>query len=61
MNIPEYLTEDETFFYIDKEHITDIQEYEDFVPLSDLLDRDDVSNAYYNCIGQLYGKNVLVI
>lgn len=61
MNIPEYLTEDETFFYVDKEHITDIQEYEDFVPLCDLLDRDDVSNALFNCVGQLYGKNVIVI
>lgn len=61
MNIPQYLTEDEVFYFIDKEHINDIKQHEDFVPLSDLLDRDDVSNAYYNCIGTLYGKQVLVI
>lgn len=59
--IPSYLTSDETYFYVTKEHINDIKEYQDFVPLDDLLDNTDVSSAYYNCIGTLYGRLVIVI
>lgn len=61
MNLPEYLTQDESYFYCPKDNVNDIKEYEDFIPLSDLLDDDTVSNAYYNCIGTLYGKHVVVI
>lgn len=61
MNLPEYLTQDESYFYCPKDNVNDIKEHEDFIPLSDLLDDDTVSNAYYNCIGQINGKNVIVI
>lgn len=61
MNLPEYLSEDESYFYCPKDNVNDIKGYEDFIPLSDLLDDDIVSNAFYNCIGQINGKNVVVI
>ena len=37
------------------------KEFEDFIPLSWLLEDSNVSNAYYNVIGQINGKNVVVI
>lgn len=61
MNIPDYLTEDEAFFYCPKDNVNDIKEFEDFVPLSWLLEDSAVSNAFYNVIGQIKGKNVVVI
>lgn len=61
MNIPDYLTEDESFFYCPKDNVNDIKEFEYFIPLSWLLEDSNVSNAYYNVIGTLYGKNVVVI
>lgn len=61
MNIPDYLTEDETFFYCPKDNVNDIKEFEDFIPLSWLLEDSLVSNAFYNVIGQINGKNVVVI
>lgn len=60
-NIPSYLIEDEAFYYCNKENIEELKQFEDFVPLSILLENSDVSNAYYNVIGQIYGKNVMVI
>lgn len=59
--IPNYITEDESFYYCPKDNVNDIKEYEDFIPLSDLLDDSSVSSAYYNIIGQIKGKNVIVI
>lgn len=59
--IPEYLTSDCVFYYVEKEHINDIKEYEHFIPLDDLLDNTDVTSAYYNCIGTVFGKLVIVI
>ena len=59
--MPTFLTEDESFYYCPKDNINDIKEYEDFIPLSDLLDDSSVSNAYFNVIGQIKGKNVIVI
>lgn len=61
MNIPDYLTEDTVFYYCPKENVNDIKEYENFIPLSDLLEDSSVSSAYYNVIGQIKGKNVVVI
>lgn len=53
MAIPNYLTEDSAFYYCPKDNVNDIKEYEDFIPLSDLLEDSTVSNAYYNVIGTL--------
>ena len=61
MNFPDYLTEDEAFFYCPKDCVSSIEDYEDFVPLSDLLENSAVSNAFYNVIGQIKGKNVVVL
>lgn len=61
MNIPNYLSQDCCFYYCPKDNVNDIKEYEDFIPLSDLLDDSSVSSAYYNVIGQIKGKNVIVI
>ena len=61
MNLPEYITEDEVFYYCPKENVDDIKSFEDFIPLSDLLENSVVSNAYYNIIGTLFGKEVIII
>ena len=61
MNIPDYLTEDEAFYYCPKNKVEDIKQFEDFIPLSDLLEDSLVSNTYYNVIGTLDGKEVIVI
>lgn len=61
MNLPEYITEDEVFFYCPKENVDNIKEYEDFIPLSDLLEDSSVTDAFYNVIGQIFGKNVVVL
>lgn len=61
LDIPNYLTEDEVFYYCPKANVSDITSYENFIPLADLLDDNTVSNAYYNIIGQIVGKNVVVI
>lgn len=53
MAIPNYLTEDSAFYYCPKDNVNDIKEYENFIPLSDLLENSAVSNAYYNVIGTL--------
>ena len=59
--IPEYITQDESYYYVTKEHIADVKQYEHFIPLDDLLDNTDVTSAYYNCIGTIFGKLVIVI
>lgn len=59
--IPEYITQDESYYYVTKEHINDIKEYENFIPLDDLLDNTDVTSAYYNVIGVIFGRLVIVI
>ena len=53
MSIPNYITEDESFYYCPKDNVNDIKEYENFIPLSDLLENSVVSSAYYNIIGTL--------
>lgn len=60
-DLPKYLLQDEAFFYCPKSNIRDIIKFEQFVPLSDLLENAEVSNAFYNVIGQINGKNVIVI
>lgn len=61
MEIPEFLTEDINHFYCPKENVEDIKSLEDFIPLSDLLEDSSVTNAFYNVIGTLYGKHVVVL
>lgn len=61
MKIPTYLSYDCCFYYCPKDNVNDIKEFEDFIPLSWLLEDSNVSNAYYNVIGQIKGKNVVVI
>ena len=53
MSLPNYLTEDSSFYYCPKENVDDIKLFEDFIPLSDLLEDSTVSSAYYNIIGTL--------
>lgn len=59
--MPEYLKEDTSFYYCPKSNITDIQAFEDFIPLSALLEDSTVTNAYFNVIGVLYNKFVIVV
>ena len=61
MNIPDYLSSDCCFFYCTKDNLDQLLELEDFIPLSDLLEDSAVSNAYYNVIGTLDGKEVVII
>ena len=59
--LPYFLTEDESFFYCPKENIKDLYVFKYFIPLDDLLEDSVVTSAFFNVIGTLYGKNVLVI
>ena len=61
IEFPEYITQDECFIYWPKNNVAEVTQYEEFIPLSDLLEDSAVSNAYYNVIGQINGKNVVVI
>ena len=61
IELPDYLSEDESFIYCPKENINDIYSYEYFIPLEDLLEDSIVTSAFFNVIGQISGKNVLVI
>ena len=61
IELPNYLSEDESFIYCPKENINDIYSYEYFIPLEDLLEDSMVTSAFFNIIGQVSGKNVLVI
>ena len=61
IELPDYLSEDESFIYCPKENINDIYSYEYFIPLEDLLEDSIVTSAFFNVIGQVSGKNVLVI
>lgn len=61
IELPNYLSEDESFIYCPKENINDIYSYEYFIPLEDLLEDSMVTSAFFNVIGQVNGKNVLVI
>lgn len=61
IGLPDYLSEDESFIYCPKENIKDIYSYEYFIPLGDLLEDSIVTPAFFNVIGQVSGKNVLVI
>ena len=61
MFLPEYITEDEAFYYCPKQNVKDIKDFHLFIPLGDLLEKSIVSNAFYNIIGQIKGKNVIVI
>ena len=61
IGLPDYLSEDESFIYCPKENINDIYSYEYFIPLDDLLEDSMVTSAFFNIIGQISGKNVLVI
>lgn len=61
IEFPEYITEDECFIYVPKNNVEEIKEYKEFIPLSDLLEDSAVTNAYYNVIGQIHGKNVVII
>ena len=61
IGLPDYLSEDESFIYCPKENIKDIYSYEYFIPLGDLLGDSIVTSAFFNIIGQINGKNVLVI
>ena len=56
-----FLTEDEAFWYCSKDNLDTLKALENFIPLSDLLEDSVVSNTYYNVIGTLDGKEVIVI
>ena len=57
----DFLMADEAFWYCTKDNLDQLLELENFIPLSDLLENSTVSNAYYNVIGTLNGKEVIVI
>ena len=61
MTIPNFITEDEAFYYCPKANVDNIKDFSDFITLSDLLEHSKVTDAFYNVIGQIYGKNVVVI
>lgn len=59
--LPDYITEDEAFYYCPKTNVKDLFTIEDFIELDRLLEKSTVSSAYFNVVGQINGKNVVVI
>lgn len=58
---PDWLEEDFGFYYCPENKFAELEEMEQFVPLGSLLSFVEVSNAVYNVMGQIEGKNVLVL
>ncbi len=68
--LPEYLKQDECFIYCPKEHVTDLYQLEGFIPFYKLLQglfeegyeyTDNVRKSYFNIIGDINGKRVIII
>ena len=68
-NKPQYLKEDECFYYCPKQNLQDLYQLEDFIPYYALLQgrieeieyTDNVRKAFFNVIGDIEGKKVIII
>lgn len=58
---PDWLEEDFSFYYCPEDKFTELEKMEQFVSLGSLLSFIEVSDAVYNIVGQIEGKNVLVL
>lgn len=58
--LPDYLTQDETYIYCKKEDLTKLQEYDKFISLEDYIEDAPVRKLYYNVIGFINFKQVVI-
>lgn len=59
-NLPNYLIQDETYIYCKKEDLNKLQEYNKFIPLDDYMEQANVRKLYYNVIGFIDFKQVVI-
>ena len=57
----EFLIETDNSFYIKKEDIKKLAKVENYVPLSACLENADESNSFFNVIGFIREKTVIVV
>ena len=60
-NLPDFLTQDETYIYCKKEDILKLQDIENFIPLENYIEDAQVRKSYYNIIGYINFKQVIII
>lgn len=60
-NLPDFLTQDETYIYCKKEDILKLQDIENFIPLENYIENAKVRKSYYNIIGYINFKQVIII
>lgn len=58
--LPDYLTQDETYIYCKKEDLSKLQEYNKFIPLDDYMEQANARKLYYNVIGFIDFKQVVI-
>lgn len=60
MNNHNFLTETEMCYYCKIEHLPKLNQLEDFVPMSAYLEETEVLPAYFNVVGYIKEKAVLI-
>lgn len=60
-NLPDFLTQDETYIYCKKQDVSKLQEITDFIPLENYIEDAPVKQSYYNVIGYIRFKQVIII
>lgn len=60
-NLPDFLTQDETYIYCKIEDILKLQDIENFIPLENYIENAKVRKSYYNIIGYINFKQVIII
>lgn len=59
-NLPNYLTQDETYIYCSKMDISRLSEIDNYIPLEDYIEDAEVRKLYYNVIGYIGFKQVVI-
>lgn len=59
-DLPSFLTQDETYIYCKKEDISKLQDLENFIPLENYIEDAEVRKSYYNVIGYIDFKQVVI-
>ena len=59
-DLPDFLTQDETYIYCSKENSHVLNEMPNFIPLENYIENTQVRKSYYNVIGYIDFKQVVI-
>lgn len=59
-NLPDFLYEDECYIYCSKENSYELKNVEGFIPLDYYLENAEVRRLYYNVVGYIGFKQVII-